>query len=114
MTLKRVLECLPTISKIAKAKTLTKRLQLLKEARNCIYFAISEITLNILRGNIKISPQKTKKLQAHKVAIRKIASKEISLPTRKKLILQSGGFLPTLLIPALTILADIAANKLIK
>lgn len=112
MTLKRVIECLPTITKIAKAKSIEKRLKLLKEARNCIYFAISEITLNVLQGKIPLKSTAKKKLLNHKAAIRKIATKSISLPTRKKVILQSGGFLPSLLIPAITVLGEIIASKI--
>lgn len=112
MTLKRVLECLPAITEIAKARTLKRRLFLLEKAKDCVYYAISEVSLNILQGSVPVSTRRIKTLQKYKTTIRKIASKDLKLPTRKRLIIQSGGFLPSLLIPAVTFLAEIIAKKI--
>lgn len=114
MTLKRVIECLPTIKKIAKCRSLKRRIELLNEARDCIFHAISEISLNVLNGNISLTPYRRNKLKNHKNKIRKIALKTTPLAEKKKLIIQSGGFLPSLLIPSITLLADIIANKYLK
>jgi len=114
MTLKRVLECLPTIEKIARCRSNKRRADLLREAKNCIFFAISEISLNVLNGNIRVSSYRKKQLKPHSSKIRKIADRKISLPLRKKLIIQSGGFLSSLLIPSITLLADLVARRYLK
>jgi len=114
MTLKKVLECVPTLEKIARSRSEKRRKELLKEAKNCIFFAISEISLNILNGNISLTSYQKNKLRPFRNKIRKIASKTVNLPERKKLIIQSGGFLSSLLIPSLSLLADIIARKYLK
>lgn len=114
MTIKRVLECLPTLNEIARSKSAKKRQQLLKEAKDCIFYAISEISLNVLNGNIPVSKQRKLKLTAHKSKLRRLALKTTPLKERKKIVIQSGGFLASLIIPAVTILADVLAKKFIK
>lgn len=114
MTLKKVLECLPALERIARSRSQKRRVELLKEAKNCIFFAISEICLNVLNGNIRLSKYRMRKLEPYKNSVRKIALKSTTLPARKKLIIQSGGFLPSLLIPSISVLAEIIASKYLK
>ena len=60
---------------------------------------ICECSLNVLNGNLPISSQQKKKLRKYKVTLRKIANRKESLPKKKKIIIQEGGFL-NILIPA--------------
>jgi len=57
---------------------------------------LSECSLNLLRGNVKLTPCQKKKLRKHRVHLRKLADKRVSL-TSKKAIVQRGGFLLPLL-----------------
>lgn len=114
MPLRGVIKCLPTLEKIAKSRSLEKRLELLKHAEDCIFYAIGEIFLNILNGNIRVSNKRREKLKPYRLKIRRIASKNLPKQVRKQLIIQSGGFLPSLIIPAVSFLAEIAAKKFLK
>lgn len=66
--------------------------------------ALCEIALNILKGNVKISPSQHKKLQRQKKIIRLLADKRTGLK-RKQLALknQTGGFI----LPLLSVVAPL-------
>ena len=113
MTLKQVCNCLPTLQALSKTGTKRQRNRILVKCKSCIYKAISEIAKNTLASNIPLSQSQYHKLRKHKSLIRKLAQRG-SLQSKKQLINQSGGFLPSLLIPAVTFLAEIVAKKLIK
>src|SRR5215471_19268112 len=72
---------------------------------------ISEVALNVLRGNIELSDLSVKELRKHKASIRKIASRHVSLGKKKKIINQKGGFLLPLLAAVLPTLATILTNR---
>ena len=55
--------------------------------------SVSECARNVLNGNIKLTRCNTRKLRKHKAALRKVADKRVSLSSKKKLIVQRGGFL---------------------
>lgn len=114
MTLKKVVECVPTLQKIAKCKSARERIKLLRGTKNSIFYAISEIALNTLNSNIRLTAYRKNKLRPHRNKIRKLALKTTTLPERKKIIIQSGGFLPSLLIPSLTLLAKFIGSKYLK
>jgi len=59
--------------------------------------SISECILNVLNGKVKLSGCSTRKLRQHKATLRKVADKQVPLSTKKKLLVQRGGFLLPLL-----------------
>lgn len=69
--------------------------------------AICECTLNVLNGNIPLSSKQKRSLVKYKTALRKISTKKGSLFTKKKLIVQHGGFLNILIPAALTVLTSL-------
>ena len=73
-----------------------------KELVNCI----SEINLNVLNGNLKLSDRTKRKLKKYKTLLRKLADRHVSSSAKKRLINQRGGFLFPLLTAALPILAN--------
>jgi len=81
-----------------------QRTALLKHATREQVACIAEIALNLLNGNIKISPEAKLKLSRYKTQLRGIVCPKNNLQKRKKLIVQSGGILPWLIKPALTYL----------
>ena len=104
MTIESVLRCLPTLKRLSKAKSVKERRKLLRKCKKCILDSISEISKNVLVSNVPLSKYRYKKLYPHRKYIRELASK--GLYKRKRYILnQKGG----LLIPAITLLAKIAA-----
>ena len=74
-----------------------------KERVNCI----SEIILNVLNGNLKLSDCNKRKLKKYRAVLRKLADKRVPSVAKKRLINQRGGFLFTLLSAALPILSNI-------
>ena len=68
--------------------------------------AISECSLNILKGNVPLKKCQHKRLSKYKNHLRCMTNKNIS-KRRKKALLQKGGFLQALLSPVLSVLASI-------
>jgi len=66
---------------------------------------LREIAVNILRGTVKLSPSQRKGLGKYKRAIRDIALKKTPLKKRLK-YQQRGGFLGSLLVPVLSMVAS--------
>jgi len=67
--------------------------------------SICECVLNVLNGNVKLSGCVTRKLCKHKAVLRKVADKRVTISSKKKLIVQRGGFLLPLLSAVLPALA---------
>lgn len=83
------------------------RKNLLKRLPSSGIKAICECILNVLKGNVLLSKQQKKCLSKHKNTLRQIANKRGSLFTKKKLILQKGGFLNVLIPAALTAITSL-------
>lgn len=84
------------------------RKQLLKKLTNEKLKIVCECALNLLRGNIPVTKSQKAKLQKHKAALRKLASKKLPLFKKKRVLLQKGsGFLGILLPTALSLLSSI-------
>jgi len=80
-----------------------KRKLLISAAKPDHLKCIAECAHNIVRGNVRISKVQQKKLKRHAKFIRLIAKKSFSLPKKKRLLVQRGGFLPALIAPILGI-----------
>lgn len=69
--------------------------------------AIVECIENVLKGNISIEESSFKKLKKYKGVLRKVSKSPNKLSQKKKVIIQKGGaFLPALLIPVISVLAE--------
>jgi hypothetical protein len=68
--------------------------------------AISECSLNVLKGNVRLTQAQKRRLCKHKQSLRLLAKKSTSTKQRKK-ILQKGGFIGALLKPVLSVLGGI-------
>jgi hypothetical protein len=73
---------------------------ILKGASPDLIQAISECSLNVLKGNVRITPAQKKRLCRYKQKLRTLAKKKTSFKRRKQVI-QTGGFLGVLLKPVL-------------
>jgi len=69
--------------------------------------SISECALKVLRGNVKLSVSKKRKLRKFKRQIRTVVDKRVPLAPKKKLIIQRGGFIVPLLTAELPTLATL-------
>lgn len=108
MTIEGVIKCLPELEKLSKLKSLSKRKVILKRAKSCLFYAISEIAKNTITGNIPLNQKQKNKLYIHRRQLREISRKSgVSLKRKKLIINQKGGaFLPALLIPAVSYLVE--------
>jgi len=68
---------------------------------------LTECSLNLLRGNVKLTPCQKRKLRKHRVHLRKLADKRVSLTSKRKIIVQRGGFLLPLLGAVLPTIASL-------
>ena len=96
-------------------------LQLLKRAppklrrailENCdrdLLLALCEIALNTLNGTVKLSPKRRKSLARHGRSLRAVVDGKVPIAKKRRLLVQQGGFLASLLVPALSLLASLLA-----
>lgn len=82
---------------VLKTSNSTVRKSILNAANPELVKIICEICMNILNGNVKISKKFKNSLKKYKDSLRKIASPRTNLKFKKQLLVQKGGFLPTLL-----------------
>lgn len=115
MTVKKVIRNLPLIKKFSSiARNKRFRHKFTNNCNKCVITSISEITRNFLKGNIPCSKRKVQNLKPYQRHIRELSKTNVSLAKKKRIINQHGGFLPQILIPAITLLAGIASDKLLK
>ena len=86
------------------------RKAILERANKDLIDTICECIHNILKGNLKVSPDVFRKLKRHQKDIREIYSKKAKLNRKKKLLIQHGGFLPALLAPILAIAGSLISG----
>jgi len=67
---------------------------------------IVECVKNVLKGNVPLSPAQKKKLKSKKKHLRQMILKKTSLTKKRKLI-QTGGFLGALLGPIVSVLGSL-------
>jgi hypothetical protein len=73
--------------------------------------SINEGVLNVLNGNIALTGNDTPRLGKHILALCKLDDKQVPLSGKKRLIVQRGGLLLTLLAAVLPKLASLIATK---
>jgi hypothetical protein len=70
---------------------------ILKHCDDDLLKAIIEIVLNVLKGNVDISSKIKLRLRKYKKSMRKLICPQLSLKSKRKVLVQSGGFLSILL-----------------
>jgi len=73
------------------------RKAILANSKGELVKTLSECSLNLLRGNVKLTPCQKRKLRKYWAHLRKLADKRVSLTSKKNAIVQRGGFLLPLL-----------------
>lgn len=76
-----------------------QRAALLSQANSDLIRCICECAFNILRGNVPVKKREKERLRKHAPILRKLVSRNDDVKRKKKIIVQKGGFLPSLLIP---------------
>ncbi len=98
------------ILKILKKAKPEQRKALLKVADPDLIICLCECVDNILRGNIKLTKKKTEELGKHAKVLRKIQDRTVPKETKRKLLIQNGGFLPALLAPIIGIAGSLIGD----
>ena len=75
-------------------------------------YTLCECILNLLHGNINISEDQFNQLKPYKHTFRKILNNKEKLKSKKKLIVQKGGFLEILLPAVISGLSAIISSAI--
>jgi hypothetical protein len=98
---------------LSKANGIEERNRLIKQAKDCVINAISEIAHNLLQGNLPLTESQFAELKKyHNILLR--LRKRTKVKTRKSLLIQSGGFLGLLIPPALSLISSLLGSYINK
>jgi len=82
------------------------RKQLIQNADRETVNCVSECCMNVLKGNVPLTPKEKARLSKHRSHLHTVARKSTSLRD-KKTIIQKGGFLGALLAPIVSLLGGL-------
>ena len=101
-------KCIEELKLVMKIKDKTKRNIILEylSQKDEIYNALREIAVNIMKKNIKLNKNQLKRLGRHGNTIIDL-NDGVKRKQRKRIVQQSGGFLPWLLPVVATVLGSI-------
>lgn len=68
---------------------------------------IGECCVNVLKGNVPLTPSQKKRLYKHRSTLRRLASTKRASDKVKRGLVQKGGFLGSLLLPLISTLAPL-------
>jgi hypothetical protein len=83
------------------------RKAILWACNNDLLNSISECCLDVLKGNVTLTPCLKRKLKKHELALCQLTDKHVKQANKKRLIVQKGGFLLPLLTAVLPTLATL-------
>jgi len=88
--------CMIELLELTKLKDRKSKEAVLKflSKKKCVYLALREISLNILNKQIPLNKKQLSKLGPHAKTIKALACGSNYKKSQKKLVVQSGGFLP--------------------
>lgn len=111
---RNVLAHLDFLKSLAKAKKVGNRRLLLARAGNREIKALQEITHNIVKKRLPLSPCQLRALERGKYRkpIKEIAKKTGSVQSKRNILIQKGGFLQYILPAALAFLTSKLVNRL--
>lgn len=79
----------------------------IKTADNDIVKAVCECALNVLKGTISVNKKQKRKLRRYKNLMRKLASKSVSVKSKRVLLQKGSGLLGLIMPAALSVLGQI-------
>lgn len=93
-----------------KRMTVQKRKQYLKCCNGDVVDCLSELSSNMLKGRVYMTPPQLECMRRHKRVLRNLATKKLSQRKRRQLVVQNGGFLSALIGPAIGLAASLASS----
>ena len=104
---KHVKDNLPYLQVLVKSKPKLRKL-LIEHGPVSMITSICECALNLLKGDIPLTPRQKRRLVWYKTHLRGLASKKVPQMRKKQFLNQKGGNLLTaLLLPVLTVLGSL-------
>ena len=100
---KRNIHTLKLLSKARRAA----RNNIINKSDNELIKALSQVILNVLYGGVKLKQAQKKRLRPYRRTLIQLTNKSTPLKTRRQLLTQRGGFLMTLLPPAIAFLSSL-------
>ena len=101
-----VKRALPLLKVLVDATSKLKK-AIIKHAPTDLVTAISEIVLNLIKGVIKLTAHQKKRLSRYKKELLALAKKKVSLGKKRKILVQKGGGVVSILVPlALSLLSS--------
>ena len=91
VVMKRIRRQRPFLERVLREADRLKRQALLQHANSDQINAISELTLNLLKRHIPVTPATITKFQHHKEALRRIARRKQSIKRRRSELVQQKG-----------------------
>ena len=89
--MKRLRRQRPFLERVLREADRRKREALLQHANADQINAISELTLNLLKCHLPVTPATVAKLRGHKEALRNIARRKLSVKRRRKELVNQRG-----------------------
>lgn len=80
-----------TLAQLRRCSASDRKRFLSQHAKNDTIKCLAEIAHNILNSNVKLSQQQKAPLKRHAPYIRLLATKKLSLPRKRQLLVQRGG-----------------------
>jgi len=96
---------LPILKKITRMGDRARR-RYVKNCDKALMDCFGECAKNVLKGNVPLSDRQFSRLKREKTDVRALASRRTSL-RKKRSIVQKGGFIGALLMPAIATLGSI-------
>jgi hypothetical protein len=90
-----------------------QRKELIRTASKDQILSVCECAFNILQKNVQLTPYQLKQFRKAKRIVYKIADRTVPINTKKKVLEQSGGFLPLLLAPIVGSILGALAERVI-
>ena len=101
-----VKRALPLLKVLVDATPKLKK-AIIKHAPTDLVTAISEIVLNLIKGVIKLTAHQKKRLSGYKKELLALAKKKVPLGKKRKILVQKGGGVVSILVPlALSLLSS--------
>ena len=105
-------EYLSVLKRIVRMKD-NARQSFLKKCDKEIIDCFSECAKNVLKSNVPLKKRQYECLRRQKKNVRALARKGTSLRVKRRIVQQRGGFLASLLVPAITALGSVLAGQLL-
>jgi len=108
---RRIRQYMPILKKITRMGDAARR-RYIKNCDKALLDCFSECAKNTLKGNVTMSKRQFSRLEREKTNVRALASKRTSL-RKKRQIVQKGGFIGALLMPAVATLGSLLVNRML-